>query len=146
MSRRVFRTAEMMVAGITAVLASAGQLPATVDTWTGTTSADWSVSGNWTNGIPNSSDQRITFDPGQYGSQLSPVNDLSSASLRSVWLGNSTTNNGGFDVTGNSISLVGYTNGSSPLVGFTDYGNNTWGLDTSLGGPMNFYSYTPAPR
>jgi hypothetical protein len=121
MSRRVFRSAGIVVAGIVAVLAGAGQLQAQATHWTGNTSVDWSASGNWSSGVPSSTDIQVQFDP-KYSSQLSPVNDLSNLTLQTVRLG-STSGAGGFNVTGNSLTLTG-----NSLLGYaiTDYGNNTW--------------------
>ena len=86
MSARVFRGAGIVVAAIVAVLAGAGQLQAQATHWTGNTSVNWSASGNWSSGVPTSSDLQVQFDP-TYSTQLSPSNDLSNLTLQTVRLG-----------------------------------------------------------
>ena len=77
--------------------------------------------------MPTSTDLQVQFDP-TYSTQLSPSNDLSNLTLQTVRLG-STSGGGGFNVTGNSLTLTG-----NSLLGYaiTDYGNNTWGLNTTF--------------
>ncbi len=128
----------MMVAGIAAVLAGAGQLQGQATHWTGNSSIYWSNAGNWSSGVPTASDLNVQFDP-TYSSQLSPFNDMTSGTLQTVRLG-STGGNGGFNITGNSLTL---NQNNSIGYGITDYGNNTWGLDTSLAADTTFISNNP---
>ena len=138
MSRRMFRTPGIIVAGIAAVLTGAGQLQAQATHWTGNSSDYWNNAGNWSSGIPTASDLQVQFDP-TYSSQLSPINDMSSGTLQTVRLG-STSGNGGFNITGNSLTL---SQNNSIGYGITDYGNNTWGLDTTLAAATTFISNNP---
>jgi len=95
-----------------------GGLPASgaTITWNGSgPDNNWSSSGNWGGSVPTNGDALVFGG----ASRLTNVNDFLTA------IGAVTFSSGGFNLSGNALTLNG---------DFINAGNNTWGINSTLGG------------
>ncbi len=106
-----------------AALLEASDIPVVGNAWSGAASTLWSNSANWTQGHVPANGDTITFSTS--ATNLASTNDLLS-SVGGVYF-----KQGGFIVGGNPLTLNG---------GMTSVGNNTWNINSTLGGPQNFTS------
>lgn len=106
---RFSTTAFMLAISITHLQAASGS-------WTNATDGDWSVSVNWTGGVPNASGETATFNQNWTGQTVNANGDFTVGSI----LATDSTSGGGLTISGDKLIL---DNGANKPIISTDSNN-----------------------